>query len=140
MKKLFALLISALLLSALCVTAFAAEETEIPLVLENGAVSASVVTFDENGVSADNISLFSIKLPEKTSGTVTVHIKGSSVGDFRVWLLGAPSTQATASNQYKMSDYGFETGEFEKYIELNFTDFDGSGVTEADTVAFKGPS
>lgn len=109
------------------------------LTLENGTVTAP---------TDSNVPLFAVKLPENVAigDTVVVHIKGSADDDFRVWLLANTTTdekgnEATFSNQWQASQNGFNApGEFEKYIELTAEDYDAQGGTEADRVAFKGPS
>lgn len=152
MKKLFALILAAALMLTLSVIAYAADEVEIPLdadhVGESSTGGAETVTIGDNSITADSIALFDLILPEKVAlgDTVVVHIKGSSDGDFRVWLLADGKTdekgvEITFSNQWKGSDNGFNApGEFEKYIELTAEDYDAQSMTEADRVAFKGPS
>lgn len=152
MKKLFAIILAAALMLALSVAAYAADEVEIPLdadhVGQSSAGGAETVTIGENTITANDIALFDLILPEKVAlgETVVVHIKGSSDGDFRVWLLADGKTdekgvEITFSNQWKGSDNGFSApAEFEKYIELTAEDYDGQSMTEADRVAFKGPS
>ncbi len=144
MKKLLSVLLAVALVLSMSITAFAAEEIEIPLTVENyGAntgVTSDMLTWGDNTLLAPDIAIFSLLLPQPVNEgeTVVVHIKGTSEGDFRVWLLGA--AEATCSNQYKMSDNGFTSGEFEKYIELTFTDHDARGLATAAEVAIKGPS
>lgn len=155
LKKLLAITMALALALSLCVNVFAYDETEIPLDADHvglsTAGSADVLTIEEGSImaSADaSVPLFSLNLPEgvKAGDTVTFHIKGTSDGDFRVWLLGNTVTdekgsEATFSNQWKASENGFTApGEFEKYITLTAEDFDAQGGTEADRIAFKGPS
>ncbi len=154
MKKLFAVILALALSLALCVNVFA-DEAEIVLDADHvGASSAGgvdVLTIADGTITATEeaaVPLFALVLPEKVKigETVTVHIKGTSDGDFRVWLLGDSDTEekgveATFSNQWKASENGFVApGEFEKYIQLVAEDFDAQGGTEADRIAFKGPS
>lgn len=144
MKKLLTVLLAVALVLSMSINVFAAEETSIALTVENyGAytgTAADALIWGDNSVTAPDNAIISIKLPEPVveGETVVVHIKGTSDGDFRVWLLGAE--EKTCSNQYKMSDHGFTTGEFEVYIELGFTDWDGYGHTSAEELAIKGPS
>lgn len=152
MKKLFAIILAVAMMLTFSIIAYAADETEIPLdadhVGESSTGGAETVTIGNNSITADNIALFDLILPEKVAlgDTVVVHIKGSSDGDFRVWLLADGKTdekgvEITFSNQWKGSDNGFSApGEFEKYIELTAEDYDQQNMTEADRVAFKGPS
>lgn len=146
MKKLFAIFLAAMMVLALSVSAFAADEVEIPLDADHvgaGAAKAEELTIADGAITANEIGIFALTLPETVADgdTVVVHIKGTTDGDFRAWLLAAPDTQSTFSNQWKASENGFTApGEFEKYIELTAQDFDNSGKTEADAVAFKAPS
>ncbi len=145
MKKLLSVLLAVALVLSMSINVFAVEEVEIPIVVESFGANTTSITADqlvwENGtVLANDVALFSLTLPEivKEGETVVVHLKGTSDGDFRVWLFGAE--EKTCSNQYKMSDNGFTTGAFEVYIELTFTDWDGAGHTEASDLCIKGPS
>lgn len=115
---------------------------EIVIPLDEDHLGAGDVTFDNGTVTADGISLFMMHLPENVplGNTVVIHVKGSSDGDFRSWLMAAENTQSTFSNQWKASENGYTSGEFEKYIELTAEDFDSTNRTEADNVAFKAPS
>lgn len=155
MKKLLTVFVAALLLLALCVNVFAEDEIEIPLdadhVGASSAGGADVLTIADGTITATEeaaIPLFALNLPEnvKLGDTITVHIKGTSDGDFRVWLLADSETEekgaeATFSNQWKASENGYTApGEFEKYIELTAEDYDAQGGTEANRIAFKGPS
>lgn len=152
MKRIFAIVLAAVLMLSMSVMAFAADEVEITLdadhIGQSGAGGAETVVLADGSVTADEIALFCLVLPETVPAgdTVVVHIKGSSDSDFRVWLLGEGTTdekgvEATFSNQWKGSENGFNApGEFEKYIELTAEDFDAQGLTSADRVAFKGAS
>ena len=125
----FTLLVTLLISSLLSVGVFAVEETEVSLVPENFGISSNAATKnaliwnDDESVTAKNVALFGIALPETVhkGDSVVVHIKGVSDGDFRVWLLGAG--EATCSNQYKFSEHGYTSGEFDKIIEFTFQDF-----------------
>lgn len=145
MKKLIAILFAMLMLCALSVSAFAVDETEIPVTIDNldHSTDDTALVWEGTSVTANEVNLFTMKLPSAvTEGmTITVHIKGTSEGDFRSWLLNNTArADATASNQYKASDDGFVTGEFEKFMEFTFQDFDSVGAVDADQVAFKGPT
>lgn len=149
MKKIFAIILAAIMMLSLSVIAHAADEIEIPLDADHvGPVGAEIVTLSNGSVTADEIALFDLYLPENVAlgDTVVVHIKGSSDSDFRVWLLGDGETdekgvESTFSNQWKGSENGFNApGEFEKYIQLTAEDFDNQSLTSANRVAFKGAS
>ncbi len=145
MKRLVAILLAAILVLSMSIPMFAVDETTIPIDEEHigaGGSGVEELTLADGSVTADGITLFCLYLPERVpiGETVTVHIKGSADDNFRVWLLAAEDTQSTFSNQWKASDNGFTSGEFEKYIELTAEDFDGVLATEADTLAFKAPS
>lgn len=152
MKKLFSVAVAVLLALCMSICVFAADEIEIPLDAEHVGASSSggpdALTIENGTLTANDIALFSLVLPENVplGDTVVVHLKGTSDGDFRVWLLGAGETdekgsEATFSNQWKASENGAEfPGEFEKYIELTAEDYDGQSLTEADRLALKGPS
>lgn len=155
LKKLLAVIMALAMAMSLCVNVFAADETEIPLdadhVGQSSAGGVDVLTIENGSITASTdaaIPLFSLLLPEEVpiGETVTIHIKGTSNGDFRVWLLGNTysgdkGVEATFSNQWKASENGFTApGEFEKYITLTAEDFDAQGGTVGDRVAFKGPS
>lgn len=144
MKKLLSVLLAVALVLSMTVSVLAAEEVEIPVVVENyGAytgTTSDALTWGDNSVLAPDTAIFSFLLPEVVSEgqTVVVHLKGNSEGDFRVWLLGP--NEKTCSNQFKASENGFTTGDFDFYIELTFTDHDGAGLTTAEELAIKGPS
>ncbi len=144
MKKLLSVLLAVALVLSMSINVFAVEETSIAITVENyGAytgTASDALVWGDNTVTAPDNAIISFKLPEAVveGETVVVHLKGTSEGDFRVWLLGAE--EKTCSNQYKMSDNGFTTGAFEVYIEFTFTDWDGYGHTTAEELAIKGPS
>ena len=147
MKRILAVILALTLALSMTVFVSAADEIEIPLDEEHvgsGCATVDQLTLGDNSITAvtgTDVGIFAITLPEPVAigETVVVHIKGSSDGDFRIWLL--TGGQSTFSNQYKMSDNGFVApGEFEKYIELTAEDFDSVGGTEADRVSFKAPS
>ncbi|MBQ8623584.1 MAG: hypothetical protein IJ424_04300 [Oscillospiraceae bacterium] len=150
MKKLLSVLLAVALVLSMSVTVFAADEVEIALTTDNygtyTGTAADALTWGDNSVLAPDTAIFSLKLPQAVNDgdTVVVHIKGNSEGDFRVWLLGADEAagamEKTCSNQFKASNVGFTTGDFEYYIELVFQDYDGAGLTSAEELAIKGPS
>lgn len=148
-KKLVVFTIAVILVFGMSLNVFAEEEQikeeKIELTAENfgdcvASMTPDKLTWGENTVTADGIVLFGFKLPRPVSlgETVVVNIKGSSDGDFRVWLLGA--SEKTFSNQYKMSDNGFESGSFDKTFALTGQDFDKAGLTEGGNILFKGPT
>ena len=144
MKKLFAFTLICVMMLALAVGVSADVESDVvEIVPENFGANVAATTADdltwENGtVTAVDIPLFGLQLPKpiQLGETVVVKIKGTSEGDFRVWLLGAG--EKTFSNQYKMSENGFVEGAFEKTIELTASDFDSANLTEADNLCIKG--
>lgn len=152
MKKLLSISIAVLLALCLSICVFAADEIEIPLDADHVGVNPAgepyAVTVEGDGISANEITLFGLNLPEHVAlgDTVVVHIKGTTDGDFRVWLLGAGETdekgnESTFSNQWKASENNTALpGSFEKYIELTAEDYDSQNLTEANRVAFKAPS
>ncbi len=114
MKKLFSVAVAVLLALCMSICVFAADEIEIPLDAEHVGASSSggsdALTIENGTLTANDIALFSLVLPENVplGDTVVVHLKGTSDGDFRVWLLGAGETdekgsEATFSNQWKRS-------------------------------------
>ncbi len=146
MKKILAVILALTFALSMTSLVFAADEIEIPLVADSvgaGGSKAEELTLAEGSITADGIGLFCLKIPENVplGDTVVVHIKGTCDGDFRAWLLAATNSNRTFSNQWKSSDNGLTAPcEFEKYIELIAEDFDQTGATEADSVAFKAPS
>ncbi len=143
MKKIIAIILTAIMTLSMSIIAYAADEIQIPLDADHVGQGLDEIVIADGAVTADQITLFALRLPEVAAldDTVVIHIKGTTEGDFRTWLLAAPDTRSTFSNQWKASASGFMApGEFEKYIELTAQDFDGTGATEADAVAFKAPS
>lgn len=150
MKRIFAIVLAAVLALSLSIAAFA-DEVEIPLDADHvgeGAATVEELTIADGTITANEIGIFALNLPEEVpiDQTIVVHIKGSSDGDFRAWLLASQigeekANQATFSNQWKASENGFTApGEFEKFMELTAEDFDSQGGTSANRVAFKAPS
>lgn len=149
MKRIIALVLALALAMTMAMPVFAADEIEIPLDADHlDLISADEATFADGSVTVNEINQFAFLLPEMVDmdQTVVIHIKGTSDGDFRAWLLGAGTSEekgsaATFSNQWKASDNGFTApAEFEKYIELTAEDFDSQGFTSANRVNFKAPS
>lgn len=152
MKKLISVVMALALVLSMSVFAFAFDESSITLDADHiglsTAGSADVLTIVDGSITANEVPLFSLILPEKVplGDTVVVHIKGTSECDFRVWLLAEGHTdekgdEITFSNQWKGTEHGFNgNGEFEKYIELTAEDYDQQNCTVADRIAFKGAS
>lgn len=144
MKKLFAFALAFMFILSLPVLAEDGVESDtVEISAENfgdcvSSTTAEQLTWGEGTVQAVNIPLFGLKLPKPIAlgDTVVIHIKGTSAGDFRVWLLG--EAEKTFSNQYKMSDGGFTSGDFDKAFELTAADFDSAGLTEAANLCIKG--
>lgn len=141
MKKIVAVVLAlSMLLFGSSMAAFAAEEVSISLKKEDmlrGAMAFKTMVFnkDDGSIVSDGSNI-SFPLPNTVTsgGTVTVTIKGSCDGDFRVWLIDA--NEVTVSNQYKMSENGFTSGAFEKTIVLTH---DGVGP-DATELFFKAPT
>ena len=151
MKRILsAILIFSLLLS-LNIPVFAAEELEIPLEPESLIgnadyfASAENLTFESGTLTADQVEIFALKLPKNVAlgETVTVHIKGSSVGDFRSWLICSDQTankgdHATFSKMWKASENGFTPGtEFDLTYTLTASDEEPVGGKDANKLCFK---
>ncbi|MBH1939925.1 LPXTG cell wall anchor domain-containing protein [Mobilitalea sibirica] len=116
-------------------SSLAASAAEISLATDNlgrGAGDSTVVANDDGSITTatSNISFY---LPEavKAGETVTVTMKGSSDGDFRVWLIDV--NEVTNSNIYQMSQNDFTSGDFDKTFDLTAT-------AEATEIFFKAPS
>ena len=92
MKRILSVLTALALALIACVAAFAADENVIALEPESLIgrtdyfATAEQLTFEDGSVTADNVEIFAFKLPKNVvlGETVTVHIKGSSDGDFRI--------------------------------------------------------
>ena len=125
-------------------------ETQISLDASNFGIIPIQNAVCVNGtVTVSNENIIAFNLPKTVSlrEAVTFHIKGSSDGGFRVWLLGKNDTddpelgQGTFSNQWISSEEGFNPpGEFDFRIRLVAEDFDRLGLETADRIAFKAPS
>lgn len=143
MKKLLSISLSVLLVLTMAISVFA-EEIQIPLTEEyfgaNSGAAVESVIWDNGTASVNELNQFSLVLPTTCvqGDTVTLHIKGSSDSQFRVWLLA--SNAKTASNQWKSVDNGFSgEGEFEYFIELTCQYIDADFET-AEDVNFKAAS
>ncbi|MCD8005677.1 MAG: acid shock protein [Oscillospiraceae bacterium] len=137
MKKILAIVMAVAMVMALSVTAFAAE-TEIALTSDNLGYHTDAT--EANGGLNSSGEQFVVNLPEtlEIGTTVTLHIKGSSDGDFRVWLVDGATT---ASNQvYSTTDLGLSGGDFDVTVELTVQNWNDEGATCATGVDFKGIS
>ena len=138
MKKIVALLLTFCLIVSLSYSqAKAAEEVMISLAEDNlgrGAalVDLSVNANDDGSITSQTANI-SFYLPETIGAneTVTVHMTGSSDGDFRVWFIDVNET--TNSDIYQMSANNFTSGEFDRTFTLTTT----AEVTE---IFFKAPT
>lgn len=137
MKKLLVLVLSICLVAFSSMTALAATETVVSLETDNigrgaGLVDLTVIKNADGSVlsKSSNISFY---LPETVVAgeTVSVHVKGSSAGDFRVWLIDVNET--TNTEIYQASANGFTTGEFDYTFNL-------TAVGEATEIFFKAPT
>lgn len=153
MKRFLAIILAITLAFSMTVFVHAEDEVEIPLDADHLTGSpdyfapADALTFGDGTVTADQVEIIAFALPRNVvvGQTVTVHIKGTSVGDFRVWLIGADVTankgdHATFSNMWKASENGFTTGEFDFEVVLTAVDAEPIGGTEANKVCFKAPA
>lgn len=107
----------------------------------NCVVNNDIVSYKQDGsayIASGSIVAWNIPMQVMLGDSVTVTIKGSSVGQFRVWLL--TSGQGTYSNQFKSADQGFNGGNFEYTFELTAADADNKGEIYANAIAFKAPS
>ena len=151
MKKLLSALTALAVVLSLAIPVSAAEELEIPLLPDSliGSTdyfaSADDLVFENGSVTADQVEIFALKLPKNVvlGESVTVHIKGSSVGDFRSWLICADQTankgdHATFSKMWKASENGFVPGtEFDLTYTLTASDEEPVGGSEANKLCFK---
>ena len=153
MKRILAIFLALMLALSMTVFVHAEDEVAIPLDADHltGSpdyfASADVLTFGDGTVNADQVEIMAFALPKNVivGQTVTVHIKGSSDGDFRVWLIAADVTaskgdHATFSNMWKASENGFTSGDFDFSITLTAVDAEPIGGTEANKVCFKAPA
>ncbi|MBQ8622873.1 MAG: hypothetical protein IJ424_00620 [Oscillospiraceae bacterium] len=114
----------------------------VPLTTANwdydSGMDESIVKYNADGsvfIESGSIVGWSIPKQVEIGKTVTVTVKGSSVGGFRMWLL-SPG-QATSSNIVYASDLGFVSGDFEYTFTLTCEDRDNKGITYADAICFK---
>lgn len=133
MKKILAIAVSLIMVMALSVSVYATQFD-----LDDTYAGSNVTT----GTSDE---LIGIMLPYgityNTGDKVTVHFVGHSDGDFRVWFSHAEEFVTMSPNpNWKASENGFTTGDFDFTIELDVEDKDGKGYTIADSIIFKGPS
>ncbi|MCC8196026.1 MAG: hypothetical protein LIO49_04335 [Ruminococcus sp.] len=140
MKKILAIVMAVAMVMALSVTCFAATY-DVELSLDNlgyyGATESTNVTAVDGGLNSSEEAL-SVLLPVEVAygETVTVTIKGSSDGAFRVWLLNGANTDSAIWNSVDAE--GFSGGDFEFTISLEMNDNDGHGDTVANALMFKG--
>lgn len=83
-----------------------------------------------------------IKLPETVANgeTIKLHVKGSSKGDFRMWLAGGQTTLC-ADPQWKASEQLDDYTAFDFTVELTCAPQNAGGAAgTADGILFKGPS
>lgn len=101
-----------------------------------------------DGTVTSSAEQFAIKIPEiaNLNDKITVHIKGTTSGDFRMWA-GHDDGAITMSPEplWKASEKGVEFPtpdgeEFDVTYTLVVADKDGRGCKEADCVIFKGAS
>ncbi len=133
MKKALALiLVLCITVFGTSLTAFAADVSIAPENLGRGA-GVATVTANADGSITSATSNISFYLPEAVQAgeTVTVHVTGSSDGDFRVWLIDV--NEVTNSDIYQMSQNDFTSGEFDRTFDLTAT-------AEATEIFFKAPS
>ena len=132
MKKVLVLVLA---LSLVILGSSAAFAEEISISADNlgrGAGDPTVVENADGSITSatSNISFY-LPAPVNAGESVTVHITGSSDGDFRVWLIDVNET--TNSDIYQMSQNDFTSGEFDKTFTL-------TASAEATEIFFKAPS
>ncbi|MCD7784777.1 MAG: hypothetical protein LUH18_04245 [Oscillospiraceae bacterium] len=101
-------------------------------------ISKGDVTVVENTSINSSAEQFELKLPYTvtSTGTVTVHITGTSDADFRIWLANGYDQ---LSDAVKASDLGYSgSGAFDLTFELTFDDKTTKNYTSADYILFKG--
>jgi len=126
MKKVLSLVLAlVMVVFGSSLTAFAATETQVSLAGDNLGRGAALldltVKSNADGSITSKTSNISFYLPEtvKAGEAVTVHVKGSSDGDFRMWLINL--NEVTNSDIYQMSQNGFTSGAFDKTFTLTAT-------------------
>lgn len=128
MKKVLSLILSLALVLSFGLTALAA--TEVDVSAGNLGRGASLVPYgqtikenDDGTVTAISTEIISYYLPEDApvleGETITVNVKGSSDGDFRMWLIDVNET--TNSDIYQMSEHGFTGGDFDETFTITAT-------------------
>lgn len=117
---------------------------KVSLTSDNWASDAfldeSFVKYNSDGsVYIETGTIVGWAIPEVKMGeTVKVNVKGSSVGEFRMWLL-APG-QATASNIMPAIELGNVGGDFDFTFELTAEDHDERNISAATSFCFKAPT
>lgn len=143
MKKLVAIVLSLTMLLFGSGMAALAEE-EIPLSLNKDdlargktAYKLMVYNKDDGTLVADgqNIS-FPLPEPVAPGQSITVTVKGTSDGDFRIWLIN--SDEKTMSDIYQMSANGFTSGAFE--VTTTFTNLEKEAKGDVTELFFKAPT
>lgn len=116
-------------------SSMAASAAEINISTDNlgrGAGVATVVSNDDGSITSESSNIsFYLPATVKAGETVTVSVKGSSDGNFRVWLID--TQEVTNSDVYVMADHGFTSGDFDQTFEL-------TAVGDGTEIFFKGPS
>lgn len=133
MKKIFTLV---LVLSLIVFgSSMAASAANISIAADNlgrGSGDSTVVENDDGSITTQTANIsFYLSDPIKANETVTVHVKGSSDGDFRVWLID--EQEVTNSDIYQISLDDFTSGDFDKTFNLTAT-------AEATEIFFKAPT
>jgi len=133
MKKVLVIVLTlSLIVFGSSMTAFAEKISIAADNLNRGAGDSTVVENDDGSIATatSNISFY-LPTPVQAGETVTVHITGSSDGDFRVWLIDVQ--EVTNSDIYQMSLNDFTSGDFDKTFTLTAT-------AEATEIFFKAPA
>lgn len=97
----------------------------------------------ETNIVGSNEGQVNISLPETINlgDTVTVHVTGTSDGDFRSWLAMGGETMCAEPQWFASTNGGFESGEFDLTYDLVVAPQNGESATAtADTLIFKGAS
>lgn len=139
MKKILSIVLALILAMSLSVAVFAEWEDELVLREDNLGSNKNAVNAEVGLASTEGAVQFDVLLPEELplGETAKIHIKGTSVGDFRVWISSGPMR---FSDLYKASDEGFFGGEFDIVLEVLLNDADGTGSATGNSLTFKGPS
>lgn len=133
MKKVLVIVLAlSLIVFGSSMTAFAEEISIAADNLGRGAGDSTVVENADGSITSATANIsFYLPEPVLAGEAVTVHITGSSDGDFRVWLIDVNET--TNSDIYQMSQNDFTSGDFDKTFTLTAT-------AEATEIFFKAPS